>query len=65
MATVAGRILKSNEVKLEGRILLDAAQAGLDSPKKQVAASSAPQVRILENHEQYAVIEVICSCGTT
>ncbi len=64
MATAAGRILKSDEVKLEGRFLLDAAQAGLDSPKQQVAASSVPQVRILENHEQYAVIEIICSCGT-
>ena len=60
----AGRILKSDEVKLEGRFLLDAAQAGPGSPKRQVAASSPPQVRILENSEQYAVIEVICSCGT-
>ena len=64
MATAAGRILKSDKVKLEGRFLLDAAQSGLDSPKQRVTASSAPQVRILENHEQYAVIEVICSCGT-
>lgn len=60
----AGRILKSNEVKLEGQFHLDTAQAGLDSPKQQVAASSAPQVRILENHPEYAVIEVTCSCGT-
>jgi len=64
MATAAGRILKSDEVTLEGRFLLDAAQVGSDSPKQQVEASSAPQVRILENHEQYAVIEVICPCGT-
>jgi len=64
MATAAGRILKSDEVKLEGRFLLDAAQAGSDSSKQQVAAISAPQVRIMENHEKYAVIEVICSCGT-
>ncbi len=60
----AGRILKSNEVKLEGQFHLDTAQAGLDSPKQQVAASSAPQVRILENHPEYAGIEVTCSCGT-
>ena len=64
MATAAGRILKSDEVKLEGRFLLDAVQAGSNLPKQQVAASSAPRVRILENHEQYAVIEVICPCGT-
>lgn len=64
MMRTAGRILKSNEVKLEGQFHLDTAQAGLDSPKQQVAASSAPQVRILENHPEYAVIEVTCSCGT-
>jgi len=63
MIRTAGRILKSNDVKLEGQFLLDAAQAGLDSPKQQVVASSAPQVRILENHPEYAVIEVTCSCG--
>ena len=64
MATAAGRILKSDEVKLEGRFLLDVVQAGSDLPKQQVAASSAPQVRILENQAEYAVIEVTCSCGT-
>ena len=64
MATAAGQVLKSDKVKLEGRFVLGASEAGTDSPRQQIAASSAPQVRILENHEQYAVIEVICSCGT-
>jgi len=64
MVTAAGRILKSDKVKVEGRFLLDAAQSGSDSPKQQVAGSSTAQVRILENNEQYAVIEVICPCGT-
>ena len=60
----AGRILKSNDVKLEGQFHLDAANAGSDLPKQKIGASSAPQVRILENHPEYAVIEVTCSCGT-
>ena len=64
MIRTAGRILKSNDVKLEGQFHLDVVKAGLDSPKQQVAASSAPKVRILENHPEYAVIEVTCSCGT-
>jgi len=64
MLKTAGRILKSNDVKLEGRFLLDVTKVGLDSPKQQVAALSAPKVRVLENHPQYAVIEVTCSCGT-
>ena len=56
--------MKSNEVKLEGQFHLDLAKAGLGLPKQPVAASSAPKVRILENHPEYAVIEVTCSCGT-
>ena len=64
MIRPAGRILKSNDVKLEGQFLLDATDAGLDVPKQKIADSSAPKVRILENHPEYAVIEVTCSCGT-
>ena len=64
MKRTAGRIIKSNDVKLEGQFHLDMAQAGLDLSKQQVTASSAPKVRILENHPEYAVIEVTCSCGT-
>jgi len=65
MTRTAGRILKSNDVKLEGQFHLDVANAGLDLTKQKIAASSAPKVRILENHPEYAVIEVTCSCGTT
>ncbi len=64
MIRTTGRILKSNDVKLEGQFLLDVAKAGSDLPKQQIAASSAPQVRILENQPDYVVLEVICSCGT-
>ena len=63
MVKTAGRILKSNDVKLEGQFHLDVTQAGSDLPKQQVAASSEPQVRVLENHPEYAVIEVTCCCG--
>jgi len=64
MGKTAGRILKSEDVKLEGRFLLDVAQTGLNLPKQGSAASAPPQVRIMESHVEYAVIEVICSCGT-
>lgn len=63
MITTAGRILKSNDVKLEGQFHLDASKAGLDLPKQEIEPSSEPQVRILENHPEYVVIEVTCSCG--
>ena len=64
MIKTAGRIIKSENVKLEGQFLLDVTQVGPDMPPQQIAHSSAPQVRVLENHPQYAVIEVTCGCGT-
>jgi len=66
MAKTAKRILKSDNVKLEGQFHLDLAQPGSaqNGPKRGGAASAAPQARIVENHPEFAVIEVICSCGT-
>jgi hypothetical protein len=63
MVKTTGRILKSDDVELEGQFHLDIVQAGSHGSKPQAAALSAPQVRVLENHPQYAVIEVTCSCG--
>jgi hypothetical protein len=63
MIKTAGRIIKSDNVKLEGQFHLDPANAGSDLPRPQAAALAEPEVRILENHPQYAVIEVTCSCG--
>lgn len=63
MIKIVGRILKSKDVKVEGRFLLDVANLGSDLPKPQAAALTTPQVRVLENHPQYAVIEVTCGCG--
>jgi len=63
MVKTAGRILKSEDCKLEGQFHLDATQAGLGLRRQKIAASSAPQVRMLENTPEYAVIEITCSCG--
>jgi len=66
MPRTSGRILKSEDVELEGQYLLDVAQikGASGEPKKQNAAPVTPQVRILETHPEYAVMEVTCSCGT-
>ena len=66
MSKAIKRILKSDNVKLEGQFRLDLAQAGFakDPTKQKSAASAAPQARVVENHPEFAVIEVICSCGT-
>ena len=69
MVRTSGRILKSDDVKFEGQYHLDLAQAGLSGegstlPKHRGGTLAAPQVHILENHPEYAVVEVTCSCGT-
>jgi hypothetical protein len=65
MPKTAGHILKSDEVKLEGQFRLDVAQVQSQTggPKEQSPALPAPQVRIVENHTEFADIEITCSCG--
>lgn len=64
MVKTAGRILKSEDFKLEGRFHLDIEHNSSGMPKETITASSTPKIRMLENHPEYAVIEVTCSCGT-
>jgi hypothetical protein len=64
MIQVAARVLRADSVKVEGRLSLDLAQAHPQPPKAKNAVSVKPQVRILENHPDFAVIEITCSCGT-
>ncbi|MHC4739220.1 MAG: hypothetical protein ACYS9Y_09990 [Planctomycetota bacterium] len=64
MDKVKGRILKSNDVKLQGRFQLDMAHISIKGKKSQNSTLSAQQVRIVEKHSEFAVIEIICSCGT-
>ena len=64
MDKAQGRILKSNDVKLQGRFQLDMAHISTKATKSQNSALAAPQVRIVEKHSEFAVIEITCSCGT-
>ena len=66
MSNSAGHILKSNQVELGGQFHLNAATVAGPSPShtKKEPALTAPQVRILENNHEYAVIGIVCSCGT-
>jgi hypothetical protein len=68
MSTTAGRILKSDKVKLEGQFHLEVTRTGSNLPPHSHqggAALAEPKVCIAENHPDFAVIEVTCSCGTT
>jgi len=61
---MAKHILKGNNVKLEGRFHLDAGEVAPGLAKEKNGASAAPQVSIVENQPEFAVMEVTCSCGT-
>ena len=58
------RILKGDSVKLQGLFHLDLPQTGPTLPKQNTGVSATPQVRMIENHPEFAVIEITCSCGT-
>lgn len=66
MPRTSGRILKCEDVELEGNYLLEIPQitCSAGEPRKKNAVTVTPQVRILESHPEYAVMEVTCSCGT-
>ena len=64
MEKTAGRILKSSDVKLEGTFCLDAGQSAPALARERNAASVPVQAHIVESQPQFAIIEVICSCGT-
>ena len=64
MPKLAGRILKANDIKLEGQFHLDVVQPRAGLQKNNSAILSTPQVRITETQSDFAVIEVTCCCGS-
>ena len=66
MATRCGTILKSGQVKLQGIYKVQIGPIGSDklqAPGTKAAAKVPQQVRIAEQHSEYVVIELVCSCG--
>jgi len=57
------RILKAQEVTLDDpfELSIDRGAPSRDTPPR--CASSGPTVRVTQSHAEYAVLEVICSCG--
>ena len=65
MEKAARHILKSNDVRLEGRFRLGTGQPPQGpAGKKGGVASHEPAARLVENNPEFAVVEVTCSCGT-
>ena len=59
-----GQVLKSDQVELQGKFQLNPGQTQVSKTGPNNPVAAAPQVRILENNPEYAVIGVICCCGT-
>ncbi len=63
MEKTAGHILKSNDVRLEGRFRLDAGRGVPGQANAGNVTLAQPQVLVVENHPEFAVMEVTCRCG--
>ena len=58
-----GKIIKSDQVNVEGKYKLALSHANHCSPESMNTTLKSPQVKIIENNEGYVIIQVICSCG--
>jgi len=63
MSEAAGQILRGDDVKFEGQFHLDVVKAESSLQQKTIPPMGAHQVRIVQNNPDFAVIEMICSCG--
>ena len=65
MPKTAGHILKGEDVKLDVQFNLVVALgvSAIQGPKQKRTALETPQVRIVQNHPDFAVLEITCSCG--
>jgi hypothetical protein len=58
-------VLKANEVRFDGQFHLGLSPEALAPCDKRPGGSVPPRIRVAENHPDYAIVEVICSCGKT
>ena len=63
MEEAPGHVLKSSDVKVEGHFRLDADITVPAQAKAGNAMSAQRQVVVVENHPEFAVMEVTCRCG--
>jgi hypothetical protein len=56
-------VLKASEVQLAGSLQLSLDPSAPPQASGSSASASPARIRIAENHPEYALIEVTCSCG--
>ncbi len=61
MIQTMNRVLKSDEVELDGRCHLDIGASV--SQHNRNAAAAGPKVKLVDNNNEYALIEFVCACG--
>jgi hypothetical protein len=64
MMQTTNRILKSDDVEVvEGQCHLDLGHPASSAQRGKSAVMGTAKARILDNNNEYAVIELVCSCG--
>jgi len=65
MANVSGHILKSENIKVEGRFQLGLEKPDPKSVGQRNGTHNTMAAKIVETKPEFAVLEITCSCGTT
>jgi hypothetical protein len=63
MADKVSRVLKKDEVTVEGQRHLDIAGGRINMQQGRAGIVGEPQARVVESSAEFAVIEVTCGCG--
>lgn len=64
MAKSTGRVIKADDVKVQGVFHLDNRQPARKPANLAGSAAAVPQVRVAEQTADFAVLEITCCCGT-
>lgn len=56
------RVLKKGQVRFGGSVQLEGG-AGVVEPSSGPGGPTAQEARIVESNNEYAIIEITCSCG--
>jgi hypothetical protein len=63
MMQTINRVLKSSEVEIEGRCNLDIGRSVSTAQPGKSGVCAAAKAVLLDNNNEYALIELTCSCG--
>lgn len=63
MGKTVKRILKSGDIELNGKFHLDTGLTSQNNSNPHSINAGASNVKIVENSDEFAVLEFTCSCG--